>query len=346
MTKIIEYSLIENGLDFLLSALDGVPFNKLDEKEVKNKVKASILYLSAALELFFKKRLEMEDWKYVFANMNKADEKKYKQREFISVSFSSAIDRLERYANIRFNEEENANLMLFRKRRNNLAHFDFKENVVAIDENIVHMVKLAIKFISEHLLEEIKKESDKNLLQEIQIKIDKVDKYREVLLSLVKKRIEKDGLKLEDMARCPECLEETLDARPNPERKYECYYCGWTPDDYNAEDACEKSNEYYDKHAYEVIFNHVLVGRAYVDKFLGKKALKENQFGELVYPIYQCFCCGWITMVVEGNKGFCYYCGKEFEIKGYCEKCGAATHIDSEEHGVLCIHCLSDLLLK
>ena len=72
----VNYTLRENGLDFIYESLKGlVNLNgnsNVDENEKKRILKYSLLHLSSGMELVFKNILLEEHWTYVFQDMNKA----------------------------------------------------------------------------------------------------------------------------------------------------------------------------------------------------------------------------------------------------------------------------------
>lgn len=77
----VEFSMIENGLDFIATML-----NYTDNKE-KNKydVKYSVLHLSSGIELILKYKLMLLDWRDIFQDIKKADKDDLCSGDFISV---------------------------------------------------------------------------------------------------------------------------------------------------------------------------------------------------------------------------------------------------------------------
>ncbi len=82
-------SLLENGLDFLISSLNhltsasGRPGSKTaitidpSELEQKRRLKYALLHLCASIELIFKERLRQEHWSLVFKEISKANRTAY-----------------------------------------------------------------------------------------------------------------------------------------------------------------------------------------------------------------------------------------------------------------------------
>jgi hypothetical protein len=67
--KRVEYALLENGLDFVLSALEHV-----GSKPDRRQLKYAVLHLYAGVALVLKERLRQEDWRLLFEKQEKADE--------------------------------------------------------------------------------------------------------------------------------------------------------------------------------------------------------------------------------------------------------------------------------
>jgi hypothetical protein len=98
MESDFRYSLLENGLDFVLSSLEHLtaasaftatpPHAK--QLQQKRHLKYALLHLCSGIELIFKERLRQEDWQLIFNNVEEADEKVYESGDFKSVYFNDA----------------------------------------------------------------------------------------------------------------------------------------------------------------------------------------------------------------------------------------------------------------
>lgn len=62
----VEFGLLENGLDFIQSAI-----NYLIKSQDKYDIKYGLLHLSSGVELVFKYRLLIEDWELLFQDIKK-----------------------------------------------------------------------------------------------------------------------------------------------------------------------------------------------------------------------------------------------------------------------------------
>lgn len=72
----MKITLIENALDFILSALEHA---QVDEAR---SLKYAVLHLSDGVDLVLKEKLRREHWSLLFADINKASESALTSREF------------------------------------------------------------------------------------------------------------------------------------------------------------------------------------------------------------------------------------------------------------------------
>ena len=85
----VQLNLIENGLDFLLSAAESV-----QRDENPRSLKDAVLHVANGTELLFKARLTGEHWSLIFSNPSDASHEKLAGEEFHSVEFEKAVERL------------------------------------------------------------------------------------------------------------------------------------------------------------------------------------------------------------------------------------------------------------
>jgi hypothetical protein len=81
----VSFSLLENGLDFALSAVE-----HLGGTPSKRDLKYAVLHLYSGTVLVLKERLRRESWKLIFANPKKADEETFKEGNFMVLTLISA----------------------------------------------------------------------------------------------------------------------------------------------------------------------------------------------------------------------------------------------------------------
>lgn len=113
----VSFTLVENALDFMLSAAEHAA------KDDARSLKYAVLHVAAAAELLLKARLEREHWSLLFSDAGKADQKRFAIGDFRSVDFEDAIDRLERIADVTIGKQEKEHLRKLRDVRNRLQHF-------------------------------------------------------------------------------------------------------------------------------------------------------------------------------------------------------------------------------
>src|SRR3989338_7974548 len=89
-TPEVSFTLLENGLDFILSAVE-----HLSGKPSKRELKYAVLHLYSGTVLVLKARLLREDWTYLFADPEKADEKLFNTGDFHGPNLNQCIERLE-----------------------------------------------------------------------------------------------------------------------------------------------------------------------------------------------------------------------------------------------------------
>lgn len=99
-------SMLENGLDFILDAANLLK-NAEDASDAEEKEKAlkySMLHLSSGIELMMKFRLYIDNWTYIFADMNKADKHKLNSGDLITVDYERCIERLYSLCNVKISD--------------------------------------------------------------------------------------------------------------------------------------------------------------------------------------------------------------------------------------------------
>ncbi|MDD4815526.1 MAG: hypothetical protein PHQ62_00080 [Clostridia bacterium] len=322
--KQIQFTLIENGLDFVLTAIKDYPINVSTEAEMKRILKYSVLHLSSGVELLLKSRLHKENWVYIFQDMNKANTQKYIDRDFVSVDSKTNIERLENICNIVFSENEKKDLEALRKIRNGFEHFDFLENDIAIETKIEKAVKAIINFVAKNLLNVVTlKDTEQALLDEIKQKIIEINIYSKELENLANEQINIDNR--QKIIFCPECGKEFF-ALDDDGGKMKCYYCGWRPQDEN--DRVQVATKY--------LYTNIASGCLILDN------------GEQL-PLYECPECGFQAFVIDDNYRKCFNCGynPEKEEIAFCNKCNLLYKVEVPEDDIgICPECFLNFVIK
>jgi hypothetical protein len=311
----LEYTVLENGLDFVLSAINNLAIineGKPDDELMKRLLKYALLHLSSGIELIFKSRLLQEHWTYVFSDMNKANKTAMQSGDFKSVDSETIIERLENLCSIKLDQPERTDLSNLRKKRNKAEHFNFNEHVLSVESSIHKCISVLIKTIVKHYDIESFNDNERYLFSEIRDLMRKLTQHYDDAKSIAQKELEQSGLS-DSAFICPECEEKFLIRDDG----VKCYFCGYED---NGESAA----------------------KSYISNIMGVseyQTVKEG--GE--YPLYECPECGNDSFVVdtENEKAICFSCDFECNTHdlSFCSDCGL-PYIDSEDGLCLCSSCL------
>ena len=286
--KNIEFDLLENGLDFIENSLEAI----LSTNE-PHKLKYAILHISAGIELILKEILRLEHWSLLFENINNADYKHLRSGDFISVSFSSILKRLEGIVDGNITEKQKKHFDILRKKRNKMEHFAFKESSNALKSTISKALTDIIEIIDENI--GIKNTSNESqfLYKSIRRESSKFIEFVDLVKAKLKDeltRLEKNKTKIID---CPECFQDLFPL----DGSNTCLFCGYsdTPENITA---------------------------LYADTVLEYSSYAAYKYGEDC-PIKKCLECENETMIIENNTAFCIDCGASWDLDSlsYCEDC-------------------------
>lgn len=222
MNEFVEYDLTENALDYLILA------GEQAKEESPRLLKHAMANLADGVELLLKARLEMHDWKQVFAKPGGADRTKYEEGDFKSVSYEEATERLKDLCSVEINPASRAVIETLRKLRNRIRHFGVMTDRSTALSLLVKSFSFAIDFASENIerthtaFPEGEMSKLRTLLGEFE------DFVRERLAQL-----EPDLSRPEPFVDCPKCLQTAFspDGRDEGAR---CLFCGFSC---NGEDA-------------------------------------------------------------------------------------------------------------
>lgn len=310
---VLNYTLLENGLDFVREALVGLcelsSKDDVDDNEKKRIMKYSLLHLSSGMELVFKNILLEEHWTYVFQDMNKANQKDFASGNLRSVDSETLVDRLENFCDINFCDNDKKNLKRLREYRNKTEHFAVEYNVFAM-ENIIHKcISIIIEVVAYVYDEDKMGEIESNLLQEIKQLLKQFDKHYKDAILLTQKELDRLLEIYEDeiiVTMCPSCNEKYLITMKDKEP--ECLFC------HEQFTACEAAKSY--------ISNDLCITEYELAKDGGE------------WPQYECTECGEEALVFDypDNEAICFRCGtrkslKEFE---FCSRCGVVIAKDND----------------
>lgn len=320
----IEYSLLENGFDFVVSSINNLKLAREesnDETIKKRLIKYAILHLSSGIELVFKHRLLKENWTYIFADMNKAKRHDLESGDFKSVDSVSNIERLKNLCDISLTKDEEKALETLRKRRNKIEHFKIKESVEAVEVIMCDSLSLILNFIAKHIDLKTISDEENELFETIKretVVLEEVVAAREKMIETSAKN---DGV-FDQLITCPACLKRFLLSEDTDNNCLLCYYS----------DTPEK------------------VADAYISNVLGVSAYSCMKDGE-EYPLYECPECSEDALVLEYEKDncFCFNCGFSSKLCHiyFCSECGQLMYSKDEDERIsVCSSCLDYKISK
>lgn len=315
---ILEYSLLENGFDFLLCAINNLNIARedtSDESARKRLLKYAMLNLSSGIELIFKHRLLEENWTYIFADMNKAKRQDLESGDFKSVDSALNIERLKNFCDISLSKKEEKTLESLRKRRNKIEHFKILESIESVEAIMCDSLSLVLTFIAQNIdLKSISEEEEElfNQIKEKTVVLEEVIEAREKVIETSAKN---DGV-YENLITCPKCLKRFF---LSEDGEHQCLFCYYSDTPYNVADA-------------------------YVTNVIGLSSYYCIKNG-IEYPQYECVECGKNSFVLdfEKEKAYCFNCGLILDLDyiSECAECGKPIYRAHDGYGMsLCSDCL------
>lgn len=304
--KEIQFDLLENGLDFVLSALDIII-----EPKNETQIKYSILHLSAGIELILKERLRNEHWTLIFENTNSANTSDLASGDFQSVNLETALLRLENICGVPISDKDKQYLRELRKRRNKIEHFAFKEIEPAIKSLVSKVLSTMFSFITEsfdHASLTAKSQEQVETLRKNSIKFTE---FVDLRLAQIKDEII-ERKKTLDIVKCPMCYQESFILADS----LRCLFCGYTD---SPETAAEN----------------------YVENVLRKNRYYEATQGGH-YPLEECPECGDETMIDDGENYICFNCLSKWDKDEFneCSGCGQLYRVHDDDYIDVCDSCL------
>lgn len=324
----MQYSMLENGMDFIISGilhLQKAESENVEENIQGRELKYALLHLSSGIELVFKSRLNIEHWTYIFEDMNKASKKGYKDGSLKTVDSNTAIDRLEKLCDYSFDEKQKMHLKKLREARNRFEHGDINNNPKAIENIINKAVKVIADFLGKNYQEfEIpsnmnlsKKltDNERKLFKKLTIEIKSLRDHHDDALKLAHSRATNATLE-ECLMECPECGEKFL-RYANDSKKCECYFCGYSDEPNN-------------------------VAKRYIENVLHISEYESLHDGE-DFPLYTCPNCNIESLVKTNNFYFCFKCGMRYNLDELekCNSCGKLFYPINDE--LACKACIERL---
>lgn len=213
----VNFPLLLNGLDYILSALES-----LQGDPGPREIKYAILHLANGIELVFKERLKREHWALLFERIDNASISEYEKGVFKSVSFEKCIDRLINICQVNITKDQETKLKKFlRDKRNQLSHFGISDSSEALKANTYKTLVFLIDFINQELKPNEFDDEYIELYNEIKSRMFELDKFVEERWKAIKNRL--NG---KDPITCPNCFQDAALI----EDGLNCAFCGYTAD--------------------------------------------------------------------------------------------------------------------
>lgn len=327
--KKIKIPLLENALDFMLSATEHLgedPFKESlknagfhletkSEGPTERNLKYAVLHLQAGVELILKERLRREHWSLVFEKTERANQKDYESGDFESVRIHTCIKRLEGICGVSLKEDHAKSLEDLRKKRNKLEHFGINDNVDSLKSVSYKVLSILIDFINTHFNPEEFGDAEWELFEEIKDEIAELKGFVEHRLSEIRKDIE-EATKSFLVVDCPRCYQKAMvlgDEKPK------CLFCHYEDDPSR-------------------------VAEQYIESIQGISSFETIKDGG-VFPQYECPECeqeAFINLSCDMDSDWvCFGCGYSWDTESinFCMECYRPFVVGDEPCGV-CYDCI------
>lgn len=204
--------LSENGCHFLRCTLDEV--GKDNETGNRN----AVIFAAASLEVLLKARLAIEHWTLLFDDPSKAKLSELKGGEFVSVSASKVIQRLNNVAPLDLRNDAPDKVF---KLRNRVLHFAPPTDL-AVRVEVAIGLNFALTFIHEHLLPHLgpRGEALAALKERIADVFRELEHFRTSRLDSLKGELGTHPT----IVKCPDCDQATLVLQGNEDADT-CLFC-------------------------------------------------------------------------------------------------------------------------
>ncbi len=176
---------INTALDCLIESYDEY------EEVIFYEVKTVIINLANAFELIVKFCLENEHWSLIFADINKAEESKLENGDFISVDIDNGILRLKHICRMNYDFKTLRKICNY---RNCLVHYTLKSvNIIEVINTINKGIQELKKFFENEIIEILPQEAKEDFKGAFsQLKIN-CDELNLLTVKIIKKGSDKNG---------------------------------------------------------------------------------------------------------------------------------------------------------
>lgn len=312
MSEELKFTVLENGLDFIYTALSHL---KGDPKP--RDIKYAVLHLSAGVELILKDRLRREHWSLVFDDVDKADLETYSSGDFISVNLKTSIQRLTKICDVDISSDEQRSLFNLRKSRNRLEHFASVDSSTALKASSSGVLSFTLDFISDEIDE--LEDKEKELLSNIRKLLPEFEQFVKNRMNEINEILAADDCPIVE---CPRCTQSAMKVDDG----VTCHFCGYSADgDTGAQDYAES--------LFGLDWKHVADGGEipiYACPECGSEALVDV---------------GRLKEDFNSDRFVCFSCGNSWawETMDFCVRCGNPIPHDPKEGTPICESCWSNM---
>ncbi len=215
----VTFDLLENGLDFITSAV-----KIINQKSDNKRMKYALLHLSSGIELILKEILMLHDWRFLFHDIKDARPELIQTGDFESVRFWKAINRLGSECKVRFSEDEKKTLTELKLKRNKIEHFRINETVSSITSLSSRVLNILIRIINEQI--DLKKISplSRKLIKELPRELSGFNSFVTERNRIIKKEYDIQISRGKINLLCPSCLQQKFFI----DSALSCIFCNYT----------------------------------------------------------------------------------------------------------------------
>lgn len=302
----VELPLLENGLDFLVSAVD-----HLAGEPTQRHLKYALLHLASGIELVLKERLRRHDPAQLYQRPEKFDDADFVAGNFQSANSKETVKRLVDLAGVAISDADRTQLHLLRDKRNRVEHFGLDDIVESVSAITARTLGFALDFIASELDAASLSSEATDQLQDIRERLPHLQDFVADRWKRIAKEVRDASTAVVGCAHCGEEA-SVLDEGAS------CRFCGY------AVGAHEAADEYA----------NVVVGVSHYQTV--------HDGGDWV--VSTCPECDNETLVDRGLTGdmapgvrwACFSCGEQWRESelGPCDICGGWTSAGEGEMGV------------
>ncbi|MGB3536259.1 MAG: hypothetical protein WBA13_22425 [Microcoleaceae cyanobacterium] len=187
---ILELSLLENGLDFIIRGIDELyeldDYDKYRQyidpiSQPQKDYKYGVLHLFSGFLLLLKERLRYHGQELIFEGKMEEVRKKLKHgKEPNTVNLDEALERLEIGPRVTFSEADTKIIRKMQGYRNRFEHYNFSANKFELSKTIINFIDLIDRFLINELKIDITSTS-LTIDPEIRIKVQLIESvYRRI----------------------------------------------------------------------------------------------------------------------------------------------------------------------